>query len=194
MHCYAARVRLLSATLFLLCAACTNEPTPEYAKAKVAYQAAFADTADVTYKGARWDEVLALLKVVPTSNAPEHRLAQQLVSDIESTRARIAADLRASDDNANRLLEIKPLPPLEQPAQAPKPERTETQRLAEARQCVDACAASFESCMKAAGCNASGAKKKSEGRTLLSFDCPRNEAVKATACNNAVNACSDRCK
>jgi hypothetical protein len=182
---------MLAASLLLL-VSCEAAPTPEYAKAKAAYQAAFADTADVTYKGPRWDEVLTLLKAVPPSNAKEHRLAQQLVTDIESTRARLAADLRASNENADRLLDIKSLPPLEPQAKPTKFEATEEQKLAQARQCVDACAASFQACMKSVGC-VPDKSTKNDQHTNISFDCPRNEASKVSACNNDVNACSNKC-
>lgn len=98
-------------------AACTDAPTPEFARAKAAYESAMADTTDVTYAGKRWDDVLARLRAVPTSNAREKRIADQLAADIETTRARLAADLRASDKVADELLDLKSFP-APQPIQA----------------------------------------------------------------------------
>ncbi len=172
--------------------ACEEAPTPEYAKAKAAYTAAFADTADVTYKGARWDEVLTLLKAVPPSNGKERRLAQQLVIDIESTRARIAADLRASDANAEKLLDIKSLPPLEPiaPPVAAKP--SERERVAAMNTCAESCKASFMSCMKSAGCTGRATSEK-DNRTRAQFDCSGDATQKGIACNDAVNACTQKC-
>jgi hypothetical protein len=175
-----------------LLTACDDAPTPEYATAKAAYQSALAETADVTYKGARWDEVLKLLKAVPSSNAKEHRLAQQLVTDIEGTRARIAADLRASDANADRLLDIKSLPPLDTAPPPPK-EPTAKDRIAEAKKCIDACTSSFMSCMKAAGCTTRSTEKSERG-TRAQFDCPSDGAEKGVACNDVLNACGEKCR
>lgn len=185
-------MRLLIATLTLTLLACEEAPTPQYAKAKAAYQSAFADTADVTYKGARWDEVLTLLKAVPASNAKEHRLAQQLVTDIESTRARIAAGVRASDANAEKLLDIKSLPPLEPIAPRVKAEPTERERVAAMNTCAESCKSSFMACMKSAGCTVMSTSEK-DNKTRAQFDCAGEAAQKGIACNDAVNACGQKC-
>lgn len=184
---------LVAGLLFAALAACKDAaPTPEYAKAKAAYQAAFAETADITYSGARWDEVLALLKAVPASNEREHKLARTLVDDIEATRARIAKDMIASKAVADKLLDIKSLPPLEV-AEPHTPQPKEPTAAEKQQKCLHACTTSFMACMRNAGCETTSSTATEQGSSAR-FNCLGEAATKGMACKDAVNACGAKCK
>jgi hypothetical protein len=182
--------------ILVLCAACSRDaaPTPEFARAKKAYDDAMGATADTSYAGARWDEVVRLLHAVPEKNAREHRTAALLADDIESTRAKTAAQIASSRAEADKLLDVKSLPPLPTampatttttpPAKiAPPPPVTPAAAPLSipGNKCGRQCQDDAESCLSSSGCTQNG----------TSWSCP--DGNKMNGCYNTLGECAKRC-
>lgn len=194
----AAAVLALALSIAVAAAGCEDAaPTPAYAQAQAAYAAAMKETADTTYLGKQWDEVLSLLRAVPSSNAHERTVAQALVQDIEQARARAAAAMKRGDAEASKLLQLEsfaaipPPPPPDAGAApaAPGPIAQATNAAIAAReQCIDGCSQAFNSCIAASGCQTT-ASTSGGGKMHASYSCPSEAAAKGAACQDALNVC-----
>lgn len=195
------RLLVLAVALAVVGACHDDAPSAEWLSAKAAYDAAMAEPGSVSYLGPRWDDVLAKLRLVPSSHGHDHRLAQALIYEIERTRGATAAQLKKGDEVAQKLLDFPVLPgdPSPPPGAAPTssappssspggpqaadPAAPSTN--AQARmECLNACHASFWSCLEAAGCKKTGDSNMS---------CEGDAFEKGNACRATQTSCDQGC-
>ncbi len=155
----------------------SDVPTPAFAEAKGAYDKAMADTADTSYAGPRWDEVLRLLHAVPRTNAHERHVAELLAGDIEDTRRRVGAELARSSAEADKLLDAPHLAPLPTPRAAP------ARAAPRAADCAGLCVTSARACLVDKGCTDDGKGVHCTGEALAAI----------SACQQAQARCRQKC-
>lgn len=135
-------------------------PSPQWVTARAAYDQAMADPAS-GYLGARWDEALRLLHAVPDDNGAEHRRARALISEIEGTRATMAAQLHRGETAAEKLLDLPSFPVDAtfgaSPSGAPAREAADTPI------CRARCQDTLWKCLSSNGCTRKGANVTCEG-------------------------------